>query len=626
MPSSAQPAQNMTGQLINGRFELSGLARTDGFGEIIHAIDHKTRRQVSLRSLGSPALAGAVRAEVKALSQLAHPNLLRVYGVVKNTDGSPMLVQGAVPDFTLEGYLQARSEAGRPVGFQGASNILEAVYQGLKALHQISPHGAVRPSCVWVGDNGRVQLADAALSKAALSLGATAVPPDVIAYIAPELKLGRPATVATDVFGLGSLAYLLLTGRAPSDEFVLPSAIHGPTCTALDQELLRALAADPAERHPSPEAFRDAIKRTLEPSQLAGQTAISGSDPDSLEIDVSLSLAPPKAGPSIPVTVDIRNSSSPSPGEPTAGARIAADSAFRSTAEEGPEAASAAQERRSLGEVDLKDVLAKITEDDSPRWMVVKEGMDHGPFSGRQLVNMIVQGDAIAAHELMNTDTGRRAKLSEFDEFQEFVQQYELRRFEQERAQALAHAETREKKSVLFKVGIGLSAVAVLAVVGVLYALTRSDADATALEDAELDMYKRGEVAISGSAGILPMPRGGARRGVRRSGGALSYEDAMMQAVELGDAKGGGGEQQLSAATVAGVMNGRLNQLFRACVRGKAGKVKIDIAIAGSGEVLGVSVNGGDAALQRCVAGQVRGIRFPRFSAPRMGARYSFDT
>lgn len=99
----------------------------------------------------------------------------------------------------------------------------------------------------------------------------------------------------------------------------------------------------------------------------------------------------------------------------------------------------------------------------------------------------------------------------------------------------------------------------------------------------------------------------------------------MMQAVDIGNATGGG-EATLSAGTVAGVMNKHLNQLHGACVRGSVGSVKIDIAIAGNGSVMGVSVNGGDPALQRCVADQVRRIHFPGFSAPRMGARYSFGT
>jgi hypothetical protein len=174
---------------------------------------------------------------------------------------------------------------------------------------------------------------------------------------------------------------------------------------------------------------------------------------------------------------------------------------------------------------------------------------------------------------------------------------------------------------------VGLAAIAVIALAGGFYAYTRSRA-AQQRAEAEGDLYKRGQLEIAGSAGILPMPKRGARRsggGGGGSGGGLSYEDAMMQAVDLGSAEGGG-EQQLSQGTVAGVMNKNLNGIFNACVHGSVGTVKIDMAIAGSGQVVGVSVSGGDGGVQNCVAGQVRRIHFPSFSAPRMGARFTFGT
>ena len=44
-----------------------------------------------------------------------------------------------------------------------------------------------------------------------------------------------------------------------------------------------------------------------------------------------------------------------------------------------------------------------------------------------------------------------------------------------------------------------------------------------------------------------------------------------------------------------------------------------------SGQVLGASVHGGSGSFQSCISGRTRSIHFPSFSAPRMGARYSFS-
>jgi len=104
----------------------------------------------------------------------------------------------------------------------------------------------------------------------------------------------------------------------------------------------------------------------------------------------------------------------------------------------------------------------------------------------------------------------------------------------------------------------------------------------------------------------------------------------MNQAMELGDATKGGGERQLRSSDVQGVMDKRLNSLF-SCVSeelrrgGRLGAVQIDLAILGSGQVAGASVNTGSGAFKSCISVKVRGIHFPSFPAPRMGARYSFD-
>jgi hypothetical protein len=104
----------------------------------------------------------------------------------------------------------------------------------------------------------------------------------------------------------------------------------------------------------------------------------------------------------------------------------------------------------------------------------------------------------------------------------------------------------------------------------------------------------------------------------------------MNQAMAMGDATKGGGERQLTISDVQGVMDKRLNSLF-SCVSeelrrgGRLSSVRIDLAILGSGQVQGASINTGSPAFKSCIGGKVRAIKFPDFPAPRMGARYSFD-
>ncbi|MET0285715.1 MAG: protein kinase [Polyangiales bacterium] len=634
MSSQLERSPTTTSDVIAGRFALRGPLLQDGFGEVLDAFDQKTNKPVSLRRLRDDNTTGAVRAALRTLGQFGHPNVVPSFGVVAG-EGEALLVQGPLTGQQLNGYV-ASHKSGKPISLRGAYNVVAHVCNALTAIHQQGPHGGLRPGAVFIGEDGKVMLADLVLSRALLARGGTAgLTPEEAAYLAPETKANRPPTRESDIFGLGALLYVLLTGRSPTEAFIAPSKAHPEGTPAIDKELMRALAPDPRQRHTTPDEFRAALLAQLGEAEQE-TTSDFGVD---VEVELNLASMPPSKRPfsrttgSIAIPAGLGSPRVPQMtphGTPKVGARVAVNEQFRpSMVEVDITEIDAARDRRSLGEIDLKDVLAKITEDDAPRWMIVKNGMDHGPFSGRQLVNMIVQGEALSGHELLNTDSGKRDKLSEFVEFKDFLKQYELRKGEADRAEALQNAEKSEKRSMVFKLGVGLGALALIGLAGGIYAVSRSGAGNGASKDATLDMYKRGEVEMSGSAGILPMPKPGSRRagGARSgggSGGGLSYEDAMMQAVDIGGAEGGGGEATLNAGTVAGVMNKHLNQLYGACVKGNPGKVVIDLAIAGSGNVLGASVNGGDGSLQRCVADQVRKIHFPSFSAPRMGARYSF--
>ena len=290
----------------------------------------------------------------------------------------------------------------------------------------------------------------------------------------------------------------------------------------------------------------------------------------------------------------------------------------------------------------LKAQLEELTQNDSPRWMATKDGMDHGPFTSRELVKQIVDGEILPEHMVGDMHGGERKSVAEFPEFQDFVAQYQLRKAEADHQQALEKTSKAEKRSNITKsLVLAGSLLAILAAGGTYFA-SREAAD-TSDDQGDVDlaaMYQGDEVKIEGTADVLKKKRrrrnGAAARkesgenGSKQQGGFGSYEDAMNQAVELGDATRGGGERQLRREDVAAVMNRHLNSMF-SCVSqergrgGKLGNVRIDIAIRGSGNVMGASVRAGSPTFRKCIVGKVRNIHFPQFPAPRMGATYSFS-
>src|SRR5438128_1938821 len=105
-------------------------------------------------------------------------------------------------------------------------------------------------------------------------------------YVAPERVEGRPATVASDVYGLGLVLYEMLVGKPPftsANAAVLlrdhvvrppvpPSHLRPSLPKDVDTIVLKALAKDPALRYQKATEIGDALTKTLQAHTTAAQT------------------------------------------------------------------------------------------------------------------------------------------------------------------------------------------------------------------------------------------------------------------------------------------------------------------------------------------------------------------
>jgi hypothetical protein len=281
-------------------------------------------------------------------------------------------------------------------------------------------------------------------------------------------------------------------------------------------------------------------------------------------------------------------------------------------------------------------MINQLSADPKQRWMVAQDKMDHGPFNARELIERLNVGGFSGDDPTFNTDTGQRKPLREWPEFRDFILQREHQDTTAAEQAARVNAHRSEKRSGAMKWLIAVSVVGLVLISVGGFLLSRSS-DIREAASTELDdLFKLGKIT-TGEAGLLPdQPIKRRKRGsstapaAKRSGGFFSYNEAMSQAMEIGDASQGGGEGRLTGNQVASVMNRNLNRFYGKCVvpevksGGKPGNVKVDLAIAGSGSVMGATVHGGSAGFQGCMGQQIKSVRFPTFGAPRMGARYSF--
>jgi hypothetical protein len=117
---------------------------------------------------------------------------------------------------------------------------------------------------------------------------------------------------------------------------------------------------------------------------------------------------------------------------------------------------------------------------------------------------------------------------------------------------------------------------------------------------------------------------------MRAKGQLPSYVEAMLEPAELGDLSNDEGQQLLSSTKVSDVMNQHVNDIFQSCVlreikNTRMSRISIQMVISGKGEITGATTKPGSKTFQHCVNKKLIAINFPKFSAPRMGAEYTFS-
>jgi serine/threonine-protein kinase len=165
------------------------------------------------------------RQEGTLLARLDHPNIARLLDAGVTEQGEPFLVLEYVEGEQIDVFcdrvgLEVRAR------IELFSDLLGAVAH---AHRNLIVHRDIKPANVLVSATGKIKLLDFGISKlleqqdAQLTrTGHTLMTPQ---YAAPEQLLGAPVTTATDIYALGLLLYLLLTGRLPYSATTSPAEL-----------------------------------------------------------------------------------------------------------------------------------------------------------------------------------------------------------------------------------------------------------------------------------------------------------------------------------------------------------------------------------------------------------------
>ena len=213
----------MIGRII-GHFQVREKIGAGAMGEVYRAWDSRLRRPVALKVLPPATIANIVarkrlQREALALSRLNHPSVATIYDFVEEPD-----LDGLVMEF-VSGESLDRVVSEGPLDEGTLLGYAVQIADGLSAAHEAGViHRDIKPGNIRITPQGRVKLLDFGLAQLVLrSASATATSSDsdpgaiagTIAYIAPEVWGGAPATASSDLYSVGVVLYEMATGIRP---------------------------------------------------------------------------------------------------------------------------------------------------------------------------------------------------------------------------------------------------------------------------------------------------------------------------------------------------------------------------------------------------------------------------
>lgn len=214
---------DLTGELIDGRYQLTRQVANGGMASIYEAIDTRLDRKVAVKIMHphlaqDEAFVNRFIREAKAAAALSHPNIVAVQDQGWNQNGVPavFIVMELIEGHTLRDYL---NERGR-FEIKDAINYLTPILSALSAAHDLGiVHRDIKPENILISKEGRIKIADFGLARGELIGSTMTIESSVVlgsvSYLSPEQVQRGVADSRSDVYAVGIVAFEMLTGEKP---------------------------------------------------------------------------------------------------------------------------------------------------------------------------------------------------------------------------------------------------------------------------------------------------------------------------------------------------------------------------------------------------------------------------
>jgi serine/threonine-protein kinase len=254
--------------------------------------------KVVRRGMDTDEIVRRFRSERQILAHLDHPNIAKLFDGGTTLDGRPYFVMEYVEGRPIDQFC-----AERKLSVRERLELFQRVCSAIHFAHQnLIVHRDLKPANILVTADGVPKLLDFGIAKLLdptqepFALTRLDLRPMTPEYASPEQVRGEPITTASDVYSLGVLLYLLLTGQRPYRPTTDPQALADAICKTepvrpssaiaragevkapsvetkllrrqvtgdLDNIVLMAMRKDPKRRYASVDQLSNDIERHLQ--------------------------------------------------------------------------------------------------------------------------------------------------------------------------------------------------------------------------------------------------------------------------------------------------------------------------------------------------------------------------
>jgi serine/threonine-protein kinase len=240
-PAPAVPADPMIGASLNNRFTVEEKLGEGGFGAVYRGVQAATGRKVAIKLLHPEMtrdenVLARFRREGQVLCQLRDAHTITTYDFDQTSDGTLFIAMELLEGKSLHDLFHAEA----PLEWKRVLKIMSQMCTSLEEAHALGivhrdlkpenihlENRAGNPEFVKILDFGiaKVMRGDGIAGDMSPQLTATGQTLGTLEYMSPEQLMGKPLDGRSDIYGLGVVAYEMITGQLPFPDAVGPAAL-----------------------------------------------------------------------------------------------------------------------------------------------------------------------------------------------------------------------------------------------------------------------------------------------------------------------------------------------------------------------------------------------------------------